>query len=482
MNIQKKVLCLDDIINDIGFGKFQIKQYFVVALILLNYISHVMLSGYILPSIINRWKLSLIEQSFLGAFEYSMQVVASLITSHSTSFGRKNPILISVVIWTVSVFMTSIFDNFYVFCLFRGITSCNSLVCNAISYTLLSEVLPIKYRGKLLGSFEIVVILGQLHLILVMSFTFENLGEGNILLFNFILFLIMFGTSLLCFLFCEESPRFLCLNKKNECISLLNKIAKENKKDLDVYMTDERQEGLTEWIKIMKNEEIKADDQEKASFRSLFKGHYKIITITLYFVWFANCTISSGKDYIFPLTLYKLFDLQGQSVNTIMIILYLNLIIIPLLIPAILIVDMKTFGRKNTVTLSFLILGISCFFIWIDVFLSIFVWFVLVQYAISINYMILSMYTNEIYPTKLRSLGFGTAMMSGKFGAIFSPTVSIYLSNINPHLPFALFSIISFAGGALLVNLKFDTTNQNMERILEDVEMTPIKIKIIEKF
>ncbi len=475
MNIQKTVVCLDDIINDIGFGKFQIKQYFVVALILLNYISHVMLSGYILPSIINHWNLSLIEQSFLGAFEYGMQLIGSLMSSYSTSYGRKNPILISVVIWTVSVFMTSIFDNFYAFCLFRGITSCCSLTCNAISYTLLTEVLPIKYRGKLLGTFEIIVIFGQLQLVLVMSFTYEKLGEGNILLFNFVLFLIMLGTSLICFLFCEESPRFLCFNKKNECISLLNKISQENKKDVDIYMTYERQEGLTQWIKIMKNEEINTDNQEKASFRSLFKGHYKLITITLFFVWFANCTISSGKDYIYPLTLYKLFDLQGQSVNSIMIILYINLIIIPFLIPAILIVDMKMFGRKNTVTLSFWILCISCFFIWLDVFFSIFVWFILAQYAISINYMILSMYTNEIYPTKLRSLGFGTALMFGKFGAIFSPTVSIYLSNVNPHLPFALFSIISFAGGILLVNLKFDTTNQNMERILEDVEMTPIK-------
>ena len=74
-------LSLDDIINNIGFGKFQLKQYFVCFLIVMNYISHVVLSGYMLPAMINQWNLSLFELSFIGGLEYFMQVMGSIMVT-----------------------------------------------------------------------------------------------------------------------------------------------------------------------------------------------------------------------------------------------------------------------------------------------------------------------------------------------------------------------------------------------------------------
>ena len=101
------------------------------------------------------------------------------------------------------------------------------------------------------------------------------------------------------------------------------------------------------------------------------------------------------------------------------------------------------------------------------------------KYAISINYMILSLYTNEIYTTKMRSLGYGTSVTVGKIGSIFSPLISVFLSDSNPLLPFGFFAFISLIGGVLFMNLKHDTTNEDMDRILQDdCEMILVSSKI----
>lgn len=476
--MEKFSLSLDDIINDIGFGKFHLKQYVVVCLIMLNFISHAVISGYILPTMINHWNLTLFEQCFLGCFEYSLQVLASIITSYSTVYGRKKPILISMIIWTISVFLASVFDNFYVFCMLRGIITCSALVCNLISYTMLSEVLPMKYRGKLLGSFEFAVIFGHLQLILLMFGTFENLGNGNIQMFIFSLFLTMLFTTAITFLWCEESPRYLCFqNKFEDCVSLLNRIYKENRKitnNEDIYMNSEKKIFFSQWLEIMTKQELCSNNQEQTSLSSLFQGNYKSITITLYFVWFANCLVSAGNDFIFPLTLYKIFKLDSE--NLILTMFFMNLIAIPFLIPSVLIIDMKIFGRKKTLTFSLILLGISSFFIWTNFVFNVIIWLVVAKYAIAMNFMILSIYTNEIYPTNLRSFGFGTSVSIGKLGSIFSPIISIYLSDANTYLPFCFFSVISLIGGIMLSNLKYDTTNENMDRILKnDTEMVFLK-------
>ena len=384
-----------------------------------------------------------------------------------------------MTIWTVSVLITSTFDNFYFFCFFRGITTSSSYVCNLVSYTLLSEVLPMKNRGKWLGSFEFVVILGQLQLLLVMFATFEKLGEGNIQLVIFYLFLLLLATCIICHLYCDESPRFLCFhNKTTECCLLIDKIYQENNNIKEyVYMSTENKEKIVLWVNSLQKEEYNNNDKKDVSISSLFKGPYKMITITLYFVWFANAMVSAGNDFIYPLTVYKIYE--NQSENLLMIMLELNIIMLPFLIPAVIATDMELLGRKKTLSISLSLLGVSCFFVWLNLFFNIFFWLFLAKYAISINYMILSIYTNEIYPTSLRILGFGTSSGLGKIASIFAPFFSVYLSNSNIYLPFGFYSIVSLIGGILLVNLKFDTTNENMDRILlEDVEMVCPKPKV----
>lgn len=478
MEEKSKIFGIDEIINDIAFGKFHLKQYLVALFIILNYITHVVLSGYILPALIKSWHLSLFEQSFIGSLEFFMQIVASLLTSYSTPYGRKMPILITVIIWTFAVFALSIFDNFYLFCIFRGISSCASLMCNLISYTLLCEVLPIKSRGKLLGSFEFVVVLGNLQLILLMSFTFTNIDEGNIQLLFFYLFLIMVLISLFIMKFCEESPRFLCFQGKyEECFWLLDQIHQENTKSLQPYMTNERKESFFEWINEIKNEEAQIKNQEKITVRSLFKGGYRVITLTLFFVWIANGFVAAGNDYIFPLTMFKIFSEEKSSQNVITFMFYLNLANIPLLIPAVLALDMKKIGRKKTLLFSLNLLGIACFFLWLEEFLTNFVWLLLIKYGIAINFMVLCIYTNEIYPTHLRSLGFGSSTSIGKMASTIAPAISVYFSDLEMHFPYLIFSIISLLGGILLWNLRHDTTNESMEKILKNEEFELEQIK-----
>jgi len=53
-------------------------------------------------------------------------------------------------------------------------------------------------------------------------------------------------------------------------------------------------------------------------------------------------------------------------------------------------------------------------------------------------------YTTELYPTLLRTLGFGWASGIGRLGSFFMPYILFPLFEISPRFPFGLFIIFSF--------------------------------------
>lgn len=110
------------------------------------------------------------------------------------------------------------------------------------------------------------------------------------------------------------------------------------------------------------------DPEEKSaassSYADLFKGQYLTITPLVWYNWFVNTLTFYGVTYLLPLTLSKLN--QGGETSSqadpydVSHVIFSTLSELPTVFVAAFVVDMKGFGRKNSMALSFVIGGILC--------------------------------------------------------------------------------------------------------------------------
>lgn len=68
------------------------------------------------------------------------------------------------------------------------------------------------------------------------------------------------------------------------------------------------------------------------------------------------------------------------------------------------------------------------------------------KFGISLFYSILITKTAELYPTCVRSIGYGISIITGNVGTIFMPAMVAYMQfkGINPIIIFGLISILAF--------------------------------------
>ena len=113
---------IDDMVNQIGTGKFHYKILFLVYLNSFQQNAQCSLPGLILPSLKKEFNLSKSEQSLYGSMEFSGYLIASLtIGIVSDKLGRRNGIIFSQILWLAAMFSSVFSTNIYVFSIFRCI-------------------------------------------------------------------------------------------------------------------------------------------------------------------------------------------------------------------------------------------------------------------------------------------------------------------------------------------------------------------------
>nr|XP_053651859.1 organic cation transporter protein-like [Cherax quadricarinatus] len=128
-------------------------------------------------------------------------------------------------------------------------------------------------------------------------------------------------------------------------------------------------------------------------------------------------------------------------------------------------------GRKGTLSLSYLLGGVSCFitgFIpqdnyWVVVGLSL-----LGKFGITAAFNSLYIYSAEIFPTEYRTMGVGTCSMSARLGAILAPFIASLADTYKP-LPLLIFGVLSLVSGCLTVFLP-ETVGCELPQTIQDCE------------
>ncbi|CAH1273884.1 SLC22A1 [Branchiostoma lanceolatum] len=249
-----------------------------------------------------------------------------------------------------------------------------------------------------------------------------------------------------------ESPRWLLSNNRAKKAKIsIQKAAKMNK----VTIPDDVSDKVTK-----PKEKEPGEKSKKYSLIDLFRGpNLRTITITMSAVWFATVAV------YFALVIGSA-DLAGDP--------YLNFVLSSLLeigLCLVSLVAMEKWGRRPVVGGFLFLTGAACLAVVatpeerqnVIRYISLFG-----RCAIGVTFATLSVYTPEVFPTVVRTMGLGVANMSSRVGGILSPFVSL-LADVWPPLPMLVFGLLSTLGGAAVFRLP-ETFGIPLPDTLEDAE------------
>ncbi|CAH1271833.1 SLC22A4 [Branchiostoma lanceolatum] len=266
-----------------------------------------------------------------------------------------------------------------------------------------------------------------------------------------------------------ESPRWLLSNKRNEEAKIsIQKAAKFNK----VTIPDEVYEEVTK-----PKDEEPGEKSKKYNLIDLFRGPgLRMITITMSLVWFATVSV-------YYALIIGSADLAGDP--------YLNFVLGALLeigLSLVGLVAMAKWGRRPVVGGFLFLTGAACLAVAAtpadrqDVIRYV---SLLGRCAVGVAFTTLTVYSPEVFPTVVRTMGVGVANMSSRTGGILSPFVSL-LADVWAPLPMLTFGVLCTLGGAGVFSLP-ETFGIRLPDTLEDGEKLGLgrrqqtKIDVIEK-
>lgn len=128
-----------------------------------------------------------------------------------------------------------------------------------------------------------------------------------------------------------------------------------------------------------------------------------------------------------------------------------------------LLIDIKHFGRKNSLIFFFMLQAMSAFSTYFDDPNRFIVWSTFCKFFLSMTFIFSFQYTAEVYPTKIRTTGVGMANGIGRLGGVVMPWICIYLSTMDLLSPFLLFAAISLLTSVSNFYLPFDTLGKEID-------------------
>ncbi|CAK73010.1 unnamed protein product (macronuclear) [Paramecium tetraurelia] len=398
------IINFHDILTQIGFGRFQIMQYFVSIILGIMEGAQITIFTLMVPILKKEWEISESIVSLQTSFIFIGFLVGSMLSGQFTDrYGRKLPFIFSSLLTVLICFATILCTNVYQLLIMRGFMGIFVGFFAPCCVTLLQEITPNKLRGQMTGSVTLSVAIGQLYGFFMASLIMEGIN-GSWRWLTFLGSLPGLVALILSLIYIEESPRYLLLEGKYyEAFQTLKLMIRTNKATEVII-----------WSLYMNSI---AKKTEHASFKSLLNGERLQVSLVLWSIWFLLCFSYYGNLMTMPQILYQLKDDESQLQQ----LVYACLSDILGAILATLIIDIKGLGRKNSLIIGFLIASVFSFLQLYEYHKHFAILAILQKLFLSMNYIFCYQLTTELYPTKLRTTGLGTAVAIGRLGVILMP-------------------------------------------------------------
>lgn len=462
---------VDSVFSEIGFGKYQILLFFLTGFAFFCAGYQIMCYSALLPYFIAKWGISYFSQCYIISAEHLGYTLGSLfVTLYGEKYGRKKPLILGSIVWCVFAVFSMMTENLFCYIFFRFAIGFLDKFVLLYIYTILTEYLPTKYRGKLTNLLDAFYGLGNITAVLV-GYLFIDFN-WRIIIFTSIIINFLFVLYLI--LFVDESVRYeIMIGDFQSAMNIIEKISRMNKFTSDQpYFTSHKQEKFVNVCRQTQQLILEKYTQKKSFFSSIskiFSGKFRFITITLSIFWLGNIISYFGVLNLLPVILSRL----GTNENSLAALIGPLSLQIPSCFVASSIVDMKGIGRRNPLIFSSVIIGIASFLIYVKIWPGLFFYLSIMIFFHSINFMIKWIYTAELYPTPIRMQGLGFCNFLGRSSGIIMPFIGLSFLEIDYFFPFLFFGASTMIGGLALLALKYETNEMELDAMMLSEETSP---------
>lgn len=408
--------------------------------------------AYVLPALIGVWKLSPRSIGLLISSSFAGQIIGALFFGWlAERIGRLQCAKITIGLYSLMSLLCAAAWNMPALLLFRAIQGVGLGGEVPVAAAYINEISRAEGRGRFFLLYQLIFPMGLVGASLLGFWLVPSFGWRAMFLIGglpALLVLVLFVGNIL-----PESPRWLVsrgrLEEAEEIVQQMETAA-----SADEVIAAPAPEDLT----------IAAPVVRATSSLELFRGIYRVRTIVVWCIWITTYFVTYGINTWLP-TIFRTVYKYGVA-DALRIGVIINLAGLAGAFLCAILVD--RLGRKPWFILAYTLGAAPLVAIWArgsgnprEVIAFVTLSFVF----ISGNSMLVYLYTTEIYPTRLRTLGTGAASAWLRVASATGPAiVGFVLAGHGVGGVFLLFGIISLAGAAFSLG-----TVETRQRPLEEI-------------
>jgi putative MFS transporter len=404
---------------------------------------NVLLVATVLTPIISEFGLAnqpLVSGLLLSAGYVGMFIGALTCGALADRFGRKKILLFTILMMSIFTALNSVASDPFTMGILRllaGIGLGGALPQPGIY---ISEYVPAKYRGRILGLVEASWVYGALMSLAFPFLLYPMFGWR----LTFLVALIPLVLLPIVYFFAPESVRFLFYKGKTEEAQRL--ISKHK-----LYVNEFREEQAQSQVA----------HRFMSALREIWSKQFRKRTLMLWVAW--GVLVYSYHGIFTWLPTFYATSLDLTVVRSIQWVLIVTLAQIPGYYTAALLLDRV--GRKKIAILYLLFAGVGSALLGLVIDLnSILFWSIVISFFNLGAWSALYAYTPELYPTRIRGTASGAAASIGRLAGVIAPTATPLLYYYGG-LPaaFSVFAFIHILGAVAILVLGVETKGKTLE-------------------
>jgi len=138
---------------------------------------------------------------------------------------------------------------------------------------------------------------------------------------------------------------------------------------------------------------------------------------------------------------------------------------LPVIFIAMVIVNIRVLGRKNSLALSYFSAGVLGCLIYL-IADSGWLFGSMISGSkmfINLSFTISYQFVSELYPTYMRASGLGYASSVGRIGSIIMPWIVVYFNEIGTFISYGIFGVLALVAAFITILLPFDTFERELD-------------------
>ncbi|XP_060520106.1 synaptic vesicle 2-related protein [Cylas formicarius] len=450
-------------VNALGFGWFQVKLSLWTGLCWMADSMEMTILSILSPALHCSWHISRYQQALTTTVVFLGMMLSSTFWGNlSDRYGRKHALSLCALLLFYYGLLSSVAPSFMWMLLLRGLVGF-AIGCTPQSVTLYAEFLPTKQRAKCVVLLDCFWALGACFEVALALVVMPTLGWQWLLALST-------GPLLAFALICPwlpESARFhVASGQTDKALETLEKIAKDNGKPM--------------LLGRLVVDDAMMSSPHRGRFKDLLVPSLRLTSFLLWFIWcscafcyyglvlmttelFETSTLICSEH---PIPIQSLdtcsADCRQLQTTDYIDLLWTTLAEFPGIFITIFIIE--KFGRKKTMASQFVIYAICCCFLVVcsgkRPLLTVMLF--LARGIIAGVFQAAYVYTPEVYPTSLRSIGVGSCSAMARLGAMFTPYVAQVLLKSSVTLATSLYALAALLAAIACILLPIETSGKEL--------------------